>query len=75
MNVADELQKLQQLHQSGAISDEEYAKAKANLLNSPPQGGSGVPANPATIGTANQAMGHVAALVSVGRPSLYPWQG
>ncbi len=32
MTVADELQKLQQLHQSGAISDDEFAKAKANLL-------------------------------------------
>lgn len=38
MNVADELQKLQQLHQSGAISDEEFAQAKSNLLNPPPGG-------------------------------------
>jgi uncharacterized protein len=45
MNVADELQKLQQLHQSGAISDEEYAKAKDNLLNVP----SGAPVAPATV--------------------------
>jgi hypothetical protein len=36
MNVADELQKLQQLLQSGAISEEEFAKAKAKLLNLPP---------------------------------------
>lgn len=35
MNSADELQRLQQLHQSGALSDEEYAKAKANVLNPP----------------------------------------
>jgi len=33
MNIADELQKLQQLHQSGAISDNEFALAKAKLLN------------------------------------------
>jgi uncharacterized protein len=46
MNVADELQKLQQLHQSGGISDEEYAKAKGNLLNPPSPGG---PATPASI--------------------------
>jgi hypothetical protein len=45
MNVADELQKLQQLRQSGALSDEEYAKAKAKLLNAPP-GGPGVPMAP-----------------------------
>jgi uncharacterized Tic20 family protein len=32
MNISEELQKLQQLHQSGAISDEEFAKAKARLL-------------------------------------------
>jgi uncharacterized protein len=38
MNVADELQKLQQLHQSGTLSDEEFAKAKADLLNPPPSG-------------------------------------
>ena len=37
MNVADQLQKLQQLHQSGTISDEEFSKAKAQLLNSPPR--------------------------------------
>lgn len=33
MNVADELQKLQQLRESGAINDEEFAQAKAKLLN------------------------------------------
>ncbi len=35
MNVADELEKLQRLHESGGISDEEFAKAKAKLLTSP----------------------------------------
>ena len=43
MNSVDELQKLQQLHQSGALSDEEYAKAKAKLLNAPPPSGPGAP--------------------------------
>jgi len=38
MNVADELEKLQQLHQSGGISDEEFAKAKAKLLTTPTTG-------------------------------------
>ena len=38
MNVADELEKLQQLHQSGGISDEEFAKAKAKLLTTPTSG-------------------------------------
>lgn len=33
MSIADELAKLQQLHQTGALSDQEYEKAKAALLN------------------------------------------
>jgi uncharacterized protein len=41
MTVADELQKLEQLRQSGAISEEEFAKAKANLLAGSPTGGLG----------------------------------
>jgi uncharacterized Tic20 family protein len=32
MNISDELQKLQQLHQSGALTDEEFARAKEQLL-------------------------------------------
>jgi uncharacterized protein len=37
MNVAEELQKLQQLLESGGISEEEFAQAKAKLLKpSPP---------------------------------------
>ncbi len=40
MNVADEIQKLQQLRQTGAITEEEFAVAKARLLNGPPAGGS-----------------------------------
>lgn len=39
MGVPDELEKLQRLHQSGALSDAEFAKAKADLLNR----GSGIP--------------------------------
>lgn len=35
MNVVEELQKLEQLRQSGAINDEEFAAAKARLLNGP----------------------------------------
>ena len=37
MNVADELLKLQQLHQSGAINDDEFALAKAKLLSGQPE--------------------------------------
>jgi uncharacterized protein len=39
MNVTEELEKLQQLHQSGAINDEEFAQAKAKLLNGQPASG------------------------------------
>ncbi|MES2047581.1 MAG: PspC domain-containing protein [Pseudomonadota bacterium] len=34
MNVADELQRLHDLHQSGALTDAEFAQAKAKLLGS-----------------------------------------
>ena len=33
MTIADDLQTLQQLHQSGALNDDEFALAKAKLLN------------------------------------------
>lgn len=36
MNIADELQKLQQLRQSGGISEEEYERAKEKVLNGQP---------------------------------------
>ncbi len=38
MDIADELQKLQQLRQSGAISEDEFAQAKAKLLSPAPSG-------------------------------------
>jgi uncharacterized protein len=41
MNVADELQKLQQLRQSGAISEEEFEQAKAKILDG--QSAAGMP--------------------------------
>ena len=39
MDIADELQKLQQLRQSGAISEEEFNRAKAKLLDGQPAAG------------------------------------
>src|SRR5262252_6572810 len=33
MDIADELKKLQQLHESGALNDEEFARAKQLVLN------------------------------------------
>jgi hypothetical protein len=36
MNIADELQKLQDLHRSGALTDEEFAAAKAAVLAGAP---------------------------------------
>jgi hypothetical protein len=35
MGIADELQKLEQLHRRGSLSDEEFAKAKTALLADP----------------------------------------
>jgi phage shock protein PspC (stress-responsive transcriptional regulator) len=34
MSVAEEIKRLHELHQAGALSDEEFAAAKARLLNS-----------------------------------------
>ena len=34
MNIADEIQRLHELHQSGALTDAEFAQAKAKLLGS-----------------------------------------
>ena len=39
MNVAEEIKRLHELHQAGALSDEEFAKAKARLLSSEGQPG------------------------------------
>jgi hypothetical protein len=36
MTLADELRKLEELHRSGALTDEEFAQAKAAVLNSAP---------------------------------------
>lgn len=35
MELSDELAKLQELHQRGALSDDEFARAKARLLGAP----------------------------------------
>ena len=39
MNIADELRKLQELHQSGALTDQEFAAAKAAVLAGNTAGG------------------------------------
>ena len=38
MNIADEIQRLHELHQSGALTDAEFAQAKAKLLGSQASG-------------------------------------
>ena len=35
MALSDELSKLQELHQRDALTDEEFTRAKARLLNEP----------------------------------------
>ena len=37
MSIADELRKLQELHSKGALSDKEFAEAKAMVLKGAPQ--------------------------------------
>jgi hypothetical protein len=37
MSIADDLAKLEELRRSGALSESEFAQAKAALLNAPPQ--------------------------------------
>lgn len=46
MPIADDLHKLDQLRQSGALSDEEYAQAKARVLNELPASGPTPDPNP-----------------------------
>ncbi len=49
MTIDEELQKLQQLHQTGVLSDEEYGRAKARLLNNPSSFSTGAGANTSTV--------------------------
>jgi phage shock protein C len=45
MALSDELSKLQELHQRGALTDDEFTRAKARLLDaSAPAGGADAPA-------------------------------
>ncbi len=48
MNVADELARLQELHHSGAIDDQEFAAAKARILGGSAETAT-LPADPATL--------------------------
>jgi uncharacterized protein len=53
MNMADELSKLQELHASGGLSDEEFARAKDALLRAAPPG-QPVPPHPCPLSPAAQ---------------------
>jgi uncharacterized Tic20 family protein len=48
MNLASELEKLQELHRSGAINDDEYTLAKAKLLSQAPHAEPVFPSSPPT---------------------------
>jgi len=41
MAISEELAKLQDLHQQGALSDEEFSRAKARVLNDSASPGDG----------------------------------
>lgn len=47
MTMSDELAKLQGLHQSGALNDEEFARAKARVLDGAAAGQNPAQPNPA----------------------------
>jgi uncharacterized Tic20 family protein len=56
MNVTEELQKLQQLHQTGALNDDEFALAKTRRLSSPAevQSGTAPPSDATGVSFASQ---------------------
>jgi Short C-terminal domain len=56
MSLTDELRKLQDLHDSGALSEEEFARAKATLLGNPQT----PPAQPPAARTDGDALGEAA---------------
>jgi hypothetical protein len=64
MNIADELQKLQQLDESGALNDEEFARAKEAVLNSTPPSRAGGSAGEGRVGNLfggkNESLGDAA---------------
>ncbi|UMR30485.1 PspC domain-containing protein [Massilia sp. MB5] len=41
MSVSEEIKRLHELHQAGALSDEEFARAKERLLNGAPPSSAG----------------------------------
>ncbi len=61
MSIADEIAKLQELRQSGALSEEEFAKAKAAVLE-------GRDASPTSPGMTNAAADSASAAQYVGWP-------
>lgn len=49
MNLSDELSSLEQMHQRGALSADEFARAKARLLGTAPRAGGEAPALAAAV--------------------------
>lgn len=49
MSTTSELERLAELHQRGALSDEEYARAKAQILNGAQDSGPALQSNAAPI--------------------------
>ncbi len=53
MALSDELAKLQQLHQRGALTDEEFARAKSRVLDAAHARDNAAPGAPAFVAAAN----------------------
>ena len=49
MALSEELERLDELHRRGALSDDEYARAKSRVLGNPPDGGSTMPVAVSTL--------------------------
>lgn len=49
MNLSDELSSLEQMHQRGALSADEFARAKDRLLGNAPRAGNDAPALAAAV--------------------------
>ena len=52
MSLVDELTRLEALRERGALSDEEFARAKSRLIDSPPSPSSSSPAPGTPVGVA-----------------------
>ncbi|MBI5718851.1 MAG: PspC domain-containing protein [Burkholderiales bacterium] len=71
MSLSDELTRLHDLHRSGALSDDEYAAAKARVIAA----GGGAPREGAGSGAGAEAASAMQAVNALRRPRADRWVG